>query len=81
MKYCHQLKKTQFSLSLTYFKDIFFMISVGTPIGYGLEGRSKVPGKGKRFFSLLHSVRLWDPASPIFNGNRGLVPRGIAGGV
>jgi hypothetical protein len=43
--------------------------SVGIAMGYGLDGRGLIPGKGKRFFSTPQLLnRLWGPPNLLSNG-------------
>jgi hypothetical protein len=48
--------------------------------GYELDGRSSIPGRDHIFFSSpQRPYQLWDPASLLSNGYRGLLPRGYSG--
>jgi hypothetical protein len=49
--------------------------SVGTAMGYGLDGRGSIPGRGKRF-SPLHSVQTGSGPHPTSStmGTRGSFP-------
>jgi hypothetical protein len=47
-------------------------IGAGIAMGYGPDGRSSIPGRGKRFFSIPQRPELlWGPPSPVFSAYRG----------
>jgi hypothetical protein len=51
--------------------------SDGIEMGYGLDGRGSIPGKGKRFFSTSqHLDRIWGSPGLLYIGYWGLVPLG-----
>jgi hypothetical protein len=52
--------------------------SFGIATGYGLDGRSLMPGMGKRFFFSQRPDRLSAPPSLLSNEYRGIFPRGKA---
>jgi hypothetical protein len=46
--------------------------SVGIAMGYGLDRRSSIPGRGKIFFSIPQRPEwLWGPPGLLSNGHRG----------
>jgi hypothetical protein len=49
----------------------------GSRYSDGLDGWGSIPDKGKIFFCISQRLdRLWGPPSVLYNGNRGLFPRG-----
>jgi hypothetical protein len=53
--------------------------SVGTVTGYGLDGRSSIPGVARFFSSPQRPNRLWGPHSLLSDGYRGLFMVFMAG--
>jgi Fe-S-cluster containining protein len=57
--------------------EITQSVSVGMTTGCGRNGRGSISDRGKIFFSTpQHPDGLWGPASLLYNGYRGLFPRG-----
>jgi hypothetical protein len=65
---------------INYFTDLPRGLerSAGITMGYGLDGRGSIPGRGKRFSSNPQRPdQLWGPPNLLSNEYWGLYPRGL----